>query len=252
MTTFVEPMLYLCSFGYGLGSMIGNVESNGIVLSYRQFVFAGVVAQSCLFQGFFEAAYGSFVRMYYQRIFKAMASTPITLSEVLWGELIWDASKGTLSATAVLALGVFIGDFSVLGSLMCIPLCFLGALLFSSLGLWMAALSKTIEEISYPQYLIVFPMFLFCGVYFPLENLPRNIQIFASLLPLTAPLMCASRRPWCLGYLRCTVDPFDGAIVVENLHAFPCDPLPDVCEFRQRWRKHVAGGAVIGHRRPPA
>ena len=29
-------------------------------------------------------------------------------------------------------------------------------------------------------------MFLFCGVYFPLENLPRNIQIFASLLPLTA------------------------------------------------------------------
>lgn len=186
VTTFVEPMLYLCSFGYGLGSMIGNIESNGIVLSYRQFVFAGVVAQSCLFQGFFEAAYGSFVRMYYQRIFKAMASTPITLSEVLWGELIWDASKGTLSTTAVLAIGVFIGDFSVLGSLMCIPLCFLGALLFSSLGLWMAALSKTIEEISYPQYLIVFPMFLFCGVYFPLENLPRNIQIFASLLPLTA------------------------------------------------------------------
>lgn len=186
VTTFVEPLLYLLSFGYGLGAMIGDIESNGVSVSYRQFVFAGVVAQSVLFQGFFESAYGSFVRMYYQKIFKAMASTPITLSEVLWGELLWDATKGTLSASAVLLLGVITGDFSFWGALIAIPLCFLGALLFSSLGLWMAGLSQTIEQISYPQYLIVFPMFLFCGVYFPLNNLPETLQTLASFLPLTA------------------------------------------------------------------
>ncbi|MBM4304263.1 MAG: ABC transporter [Deltaproteobacteria bacterium] len=186
VTTFVEPLLYLLSFGYGLGTMIGSVEENGISVTYRQFVFAGFVAQSCLFQGFFEAAYGSFVRMYYQKIFKAMASTPITLSEVLWGELLWDATKGTLSATAILTLGSISGDLSPIGSLFAIPLCFLGALLFASLGLWMAALSQTIEQISYPQYLLVFPMFLFCGVYFPLETLPQNLQLLASFLPLTA------------------------------------------------------------------
>jgi lipooligosaccharide transport system permease protein len=186
VTTFVEPLLYLISFGYGLGKMIGNVESHGVEVTYRQFVFAGVVAQSILFQGFFEAAYGSFVRMYYQKIFKAMASTPITLSEVLWGELLWDATKGTLSAATVLGLGTLTGDFSALGSLIALPLCFLGALLFSSLGLWMAALSETIEQLSYPQYLVVFPMFLFCGVYFPLESLPETLQTLASFLPLTA------------------------------------------------------------------
>ncbi|MFM8313317.1 MAG: ABC transporter permease [Deltaproteobacteria bacterium] len=186
VTTFVEPMLYLVSFGYGLGSMLGTIESNGSSVSYRQFVFAGFVAQSCLFQGFFEAAYGSFVRMYYQKIFKAMASTPITLSEVLWGELLWDATKGTLSACALLTLGTLSGDLSPLGSLLAVPFCFLGALLFASLGLWMAALSQTIEQISYPQYLVVFPMFLFCGVYFPLETLPETLQLFASFLPLTA------------------------------------------------------------------
>ena len=186
VTTFVEPMLYLVSFGYGLGSMIGTVEANGISVTYRQFVFAGFVAQSCLFQGFFEAAYGSFVRMYYQKIFKAMASTPITLSEVLWGELLWDATKGTLSACAILLLGSLSGDLSPWGSLMAVPFCFLGALLFSSLGLWMAALSQTIEQISYPQYLLVFPMFLFCGVYFPLETLPQTLQTLADFLPLTA------------------------------------------------------------------
>ena len=59
-------------------------------------------------------------------------------------------------------------------------------MMFSGLGLLTAAGAKTIEQISYPQYLFVFPMFLFCGVFFPLETLPHAIQIFAWFLPLTA------------------------------------------------------------------
>lgn len=50
----------------------------------------------------------------------------------------------------------------------------------------MAAKSKTIEEISYPQYLLIFPMFLFCGVFFPLNNLPTYLQWIAWILPLTS------------------------------------------------------------------
>ena len=79
----------------------------GIELTYRQFIFAGIVGQTLLFQGFFEAAYGSFVRMYYQRIFQAIAVTPITLSEVLWAEIMWDASKATFSASVVIGIGGF-------------------------------------------------------------------------------------------------------------------------------------------------
>jgi lipooligosaccharide transport system permease protein len=59
-------------------------------------------------------------------------------------------------------------------------------LLFAGFGLAVAASSKNIEEINYPQYLIVFPMFLFCGVFYPLESLPRLLQYAAWLLPLTA------------------------------------------------------------------
>ncbi len=186
VTTFVEPLLYLFSFGFGLGSMIGTVRLAGTELTYRQFIFAGIVAQTIMFQGFFEAAYGSFIRMYYQRIFQAIATTPITLGEVLWAELAWDASKATFSASAVLAIGVAMGDFHPLGALVALPLCFLGALLFAGLGLLVAAKSRTIEEISYPQYLLVFPMFLFCGVFFPLTNLPPYLQWLAWALPLTS------------------------------------------------------------------
>jgi len=186
VTTFVEPLLYLTAFGFGLGKMIGSVTLDGVELTYRQFIFAGIAAQTVMFQSFFEAAYGAFIRMYYQRVFQAIAVTPITLSEVLWAEIIWDASKATFSASAVLAIGVVMGDFQPLGAVAALPLCFIGALLFAELGLLVAAKSKTIEEISYPQYLLIFPMFLFCGVYFPLSNLPVYLQWLAWTLPLTS------------------------------------------------------------------
>jgi lipooligosaccharide transport system permease protein len=186
VTTFVEPLLYLIAFGFGLGSMIGAFRIDGRDLTYRQFIFAGIVAQTLMFQAFFEAAYGSFIRMYYQKIFQAISVTPITLSEVLWAELLWDASRATFSASAVLFIGVVLGDFSPVGALLALPVCFFGAMLFAELGLLVAARSRTIEDISYPQYLLVFPMFLFCGVFFPLSNLPQYLQWAAWILPLTS------------------------------------------------------------------
>ena len=185
ITTFVEPVLYLASFGFGLGVMIGNFEANGVQISYRAFVLAGIVAQSVLFVGFFEAAYGAFVRMYYQKIFQAIAVTPVTLSEVLWGELLWSATRSTLAASVVLLIGVLTGDFSPAGAIAMIPFCFISGLVFAALGLLTAATSQTIEAISYPQFLFIFPMFLFCGVYFPISNLPDWLEHIVSILPLT-------------------------------------------------------------------
>jgi lipooligosaccharide transport system permease protein len=186
VTTFTEPFLYLLAFGFGVGSLIGSLEANGAEVSYRSFVFSGIIGQTLLFQGFYEASYGSFVRMYYQRIFQAMAVTPITLSEVLWGELLWDASKATLAAAIVASIGVATGDFPLYAPLAVLPVAFPCALLFAGLGLAVAARSRTIEEISYPQYLVVFPMFLFCGVFFPVERLPAALQWLAWALPLTS------------------------------------------------------------------
>ncbi len=185
VTTFAEPLLYLVTFGLGVGTLVGMMDVQGVKVHYRSFVFAGVLAQTVLFQGFFGAAYGSFVRMYYQKIFHAMATTPITLSEVLWGELLWDASNATFAAFAVLVIGYVTGQFNIVGCLLALPLSFLCCLMFSGLGLWVAAWSTTIDQIAYPQFLIVFPMFLFCGVFFPLETLPKILQWIAWFLPLT-------------------------------------------------------------------
>src|ERR1051326_1430010 len=138
VTTFAEPLLYLFSFGFGLGFMIGAVKLLGVELTYRQFIFAGIIAQTLMFQAFFEAAYGAFIRMYYQKIFQAMAVTPITLSEVLWGELLWDATKATLASVIIAAIGAALGDFPFYAPLAVIVVAFPSALLFSGLGLAVA------------------------------------------------------------------------------------------------------------------
>ncbi len=185
VSTFIEPILYMLSFGMGVGSLISNFSAEGMHLSYRSFIFSGIIAQTILFQGFYEGAFGGFVRMYYQKIFQAISVTPITLSEVLWGELLWDASKSAVAAEAVALIGVATGDFSPVSLIALLPLTFFCSLLFSAMGLAAAGYARNIDQLSYPQYLLVFPMFLFCGVFYPLESLPGPLQYVAWLFPLT-------------------------------------------------------------------
>jgi lipooligosaccharide transport system permease protein len=188
VTTFSEPILYLLSFGLGVGALVGTLKVHGMDVSYRSFVFAGIIGQTLLFQGFYEASFGGFVRMYYQKIFSSMAVTPITLSEVLWGELLWDATKATVAAEVVTLIGIVLGDFPPVAIITVLPVAIVSSLVFAGLGLTVSALAKSIDEIAYPQFLIIFPMFLFCGVFYPIETLPAALQWVAWALPLTSVL----------------------------------------------------------------
>ncbi len=184
-TTISEPLLILFAFGFGLGGMIGTIDIGDTTLTYRQFVFAGIAAQSALLQGYFEGSYGSFIRMYYQKIFHAIAVTPITLSELLWAEIIWDSTRAAFASSVILIIGALIGDFAPTGCLLAFPLLLAGSLLFASMGVFSAALAKTINELSYPHYLIAIPMFLLCGVFFPVSQMPEWLQPIIYFLPLT-------------------------------------------------------------------
>lgn len=185
VTTFAEPLLYLLSFGLGMSAVVRQVVVGGVGVEYRAFVFAGIVAQSVLYQGFFSAAYGGYARMHQQRIYLAILTTPVTLRELLGAELLWNASRGTLAAAAILLIGTLAGDFRPWGALAALPLAFAGALLFSGLGLCIAALARNFNDLSNAQFYVVFPSFLLAGVLFPLDALPTAARACAWLLPLT-------------------------------------------------------------------
>jgi lipooligosaccharide transport system permease protein len=90
-------------------------------------------------------------------------------------------------AVALVMLAV-IAPFRVLSwpeSLLVPLLAVVGGFLFASLGLCFTALCPTIDTINLPLFLFVWPMFLFSGTFFPLEQIPAWARPVAEALPLT-------------------------------------------------------------------
>jgi lipooligosaccharide transport system permease protein len=70
-------------------------------------------------------------------------------------------------------------------ALLALPLVILVGLLFSSLSMIVTAKSQSYDFFSYYFTLGIAPMFLFSGIFFPIENLPEWAQTMAWFLPLT-------------------------------------------------------------------
>lgn len=176
-----DPMFYMLGLGFGLGSLLPDV--NGV--PYITFLAAGTVAYGTMNSATFEALYSAFSRMHVQKTWDAMLNAPITLDDVLTAEAVWAASKSVLSGVAILAVIWALGLSHSWLTLWIIPLTFLIGLCFASLGLTMTAVSPSYDFFMYYFTLAVTPMVLLCGVFFPTSQLPLPLQQLGRVLPLT-------------------------------------------------------------------
>ena len=195
----LEPILYLLAFGAGIGALVREVPYRGEMVGYTAFIAPGLLATQVMFQSFFENTYNTFVRMYYQRTFDAIITTPLSLEDVMAGELLWGASKATIGVTAMMGVISLFGLIQYPAALVIIPFSFLAGLFFAGLGLCFTALVPQIDTFNLPTFLLVIPMSLFCGTFFPLELLPGWVQALAQALPLTH--VVDVMREACLGRL---------------------------------------------------
>ena len=176
-----DPMLYMLGLGYGLGAMLSDVGG----MSYIAFLAAGTVCSSTMMTASFESMYSGFSRMHVQKTWDAIMNAPVTLDDVLLGEAVWAASKSLLSGTAVLLVAWVLGLAQFPNALWVIPIVFVTGLAFSGMGLIMTALSPSYDFFMYYFTLVMTPMMLLCGVFFPVEQLPGPIQAVTQVLPLT-------------------------------------------------------------------
>ena len=176
-----DPMLYMLGLGYGLGAMLSDVGG----MPYIAFLAAGTVCSSTMMTASFEAMYSGFSRMHVQRTWDAIMNAPVTLDDVVLGEAVWAASKSLLSGTAVLVVAGLLGLAQFPLALWVIPVVFLTGLAFSGLGLIMTALSPSYDFFMYYFTLVITPMMLLCGVFFPIAQLPGPMQVVTQALPLT-------------------------------------------------------------------
>lgn len=181
----LEPLLYLLAFGIGLGGMVKDFTYNGEPVSYLAFIAPGLIAVAVMNHGFFETTYASFVRMYFQKTYDAILSTPLMIEDVIFGELLWGATKAFFAGLIMFAVVWLFGLMSLPHALLALPLSFIGGMAFSAMGMCFTAMVKNIEMFNFPVFLFVTPMFLFSGVFFPLSSLPVWAQKVAWCLPLT-------------------------------------------------------------------
>ncbi len=178
----LEPLLYLFALGFGLGTFVQDIQG----VPYVVYIAPALVAITTMYNAFFECTYNSFVRMYYEKTFDAIITTPVNLDEVVAGEILWGATKAMINALLVLAVVAAFRLAHWPHSLLVLPLSLVGGFVFAAIALLFTAVVPTIDSFNYPFYLYITPMFLFSGTFFPLEVLPKALQGFAwAALPLT-------------------------------------------------------------------
>ncbi len=177
---FAEPALYLVAMGLGLGAFVKEIHGQ----PYIKFIAPGIIASSSMFAAVYECTYGTYIRMTFQKTFDAILATPVNLSDLVAGELIWGATKSVIfgiTITIVIALfGLMDSPLIVLA----IPLIFLCGLIFAEISVIFVAIVPGIDSFSYFYTLFMTPLFLFSGIFFPLDAMPRVVTDIAVFTPL--------------------------------------------------------------------
>ena len=179
---FGDPFLYLLGLGYGLGTYIGDM--NGI--PYMAYLASGILCSSAMNTATFESLYSAFTRMNQQGTWESMLATPVRVQEIIAGEQMWAATNSLISGTAIFLVAGLLGGIQQWETaLFALPVIFLIGLAFAGPALAICAISPSYDFFLYYFTLAVTPMFLFCGVFYPIDTLPELVQMIAQLLPLT-------------------------------------------------------------------
>lgn len=179
---FLEPLIFLTGVGLGLGGYITETIEG---VKYIEYLGTGLLVTTAMFTSAFECSFGTFVRLEFEKVYDGMLAAPMTVNNLIVGEMIWAGTKGFFFTFAVLCiLSVF--KIVVLPYGLLAPFIgFMTGLMFASISLLVTSYVKTINHFNFYFTGFISPMFFFSGVVFPIGNLPGFIRPVAELIPLT-------------------------------------------------------------------
>jgi lipooligosaccharide transport system permease protein len=183
-TTFsslVEPMVYLFAFGLGLGTTLVT-QVDGI--DYVEFVGTGMVATAVVFASALPAMFGTFVKHRFQRTYDAILAAPVDVEELVSGEMLWIGLRAAVFGTFPLLVTIGFGLDPAPGMVLVPLFSFVTALAFAGFGVAVAGSVAKIDQFNYVTTLVITPMFLLAGTFFPIDQLPEWAQVLSQLNPL--------------------------------------------------------------------
>jgi lipooligosaccharide transport system permease protein len=201
-----EPMITLLAFGYGLGSLLQQIEG----VPYIEYLASGSICMSVMMAASFESLYSAFSRMHVQKTWESLLNTPLELDDIVLAEMLWAASKAMISGLAILLVLFTLGIGLHPTTLLVPPLLLIIGVCFASIALIVNAIAKAYDFFTYYFTLVLTPMIFLSGVYYPASQLPGWLQSVASILPLGAAVRLV--RPLLLG--STPEDPFRDLVIL--------------------------------------
>lgn len=184
LSGFFEPVLYLLSFGYGLGHLIGKIPlQNGHIVSYAMFIAPGLLATSAMNGAIYDSTWNVFWKLKNDRIYQGMLQTSLGSLDVALGEISWALLRGFAYAIGFMCVVVPAGLISSWWGIMAIPAAVLIAFGFASIGMGITSFFSTYQQMDFIN-IAMLPMFLFSGSFYPLTVYPGYLQGILKALPL--------------------------------------------------------------------
>ena len=178
---FIEPLMILGLMGLGIGTVITKVEG----LSYFEFLGPGLLASYVMFAPAFESSWGAYFRMSVKRLYDAMIVTPLNIEDVITGEILWGMTRGVMVGGIVFAIMLLFRLVPSPLAVLVLPFSAYFGFMIAAMSMSYAAVCSSVNSLNYYVSLFIYPMFFLSGVFFPVDDLPRPLQLLAWCTPLT-------------------------------------------------------------------
>lgn len=172
LLNFGEPVSGLLGLGLGLGSYVHLI--NG--MTFLQFIGPGLVAVTAMNATTFDSLFTTYGFLNNTKVYPAMITAPLSVDDIVAGALLWQATRAVLYGSIFLAI---IAIFHLVHSwtvILALPVLFLSGILFAAPAMCVGALAKVEEQTFYYLTLVVTPMYMFSGIFFPVTRLPAGIR----------------------------------------------------------------------------
>jgi len=181
---FAEPLFYLLSIGWGVGSLIGSITlTGGRQVSYLSYVAPALLASSAMSGALAETTTNFFSKLYTLRQYEMVLNTPLTPGEVAFGELGWAVVRSCLYNAAFLVVMVVADATTPVRALAMLPAAVLIGLAFGGLGMAISSFMRSWQDFEYVAG-VQFALFLFSATFVPLRAYPVVLQAIVRFTPL--------------------------------------------------------------------
>ena len=183
--SFVAPLLFLAAMGLGLGSLISRGPARTVDgVSYLAFLAPGLLAATTMQTAYVETTYPIIAKIQWLRTYDGMLATPLTIGNVVVGEISWLAFRLATVAIIFFLVMLLFGTIHTTLAPLAILVAILNGLAFGAPILAFTATQKTDNAFSVIGRFIITPLFLLGGAFFPIHQLPLVLQGIAWLTPL--------------------------------------------------------------------